>query len=695
MGKCLHEIPVTSLKGVGKAHQDKLQKMGVFSLQDLLFHLPSHYQDRTQITYVCALKPGESYVVQGVITSARIEQRRKRSLLCVLEDETGFVYLRFYHFSNMQKNQLQQGAIIRCFGEPRSGAAGLEMYHPEYTLVRDIATPVQNERLTPVYPSTEGMSQYRLRQLCAQALTYLDNPEGLDDLIPSSLARKLNFWPLAESIHYLHNPPPEADTRQLEEGVHPAKQRLSFEELLAHHLSLQKMRDQVRRQEAPELPQQNRLTKQLIASLSFRLTDAQHRVSVQIARDLECSSPMLRLLQGDVGSGKTVVAALAALQAIENNVQVSLMAPTEILAEQHYKSFEQWLKSLDINFALLTGKTKAKQRKLLLNELKEGKLSLLIGTHAVFQKDVQYHNLGLIIIDEQHRFGVHQRMALRDKVVESKDVLAHQLIMTATPIPRTLAMSVYADLDCSVIDELPPGRTPVNTVVLSDHHREAVIDRVRHACIAGRQAYWVCTLIEESETLQCQAAEATADQLKEMLSELNVGLIHGRMKTQEKNEVMDSFKEGKLHLLVATTVIEVGVDVPNASLMIIENPERLGLSQLHQLRGRVGRGSIESHCLLMYRAPLSQQGRKRLQVIRNSTDGFIIAEKDLEIRGPGEVLGSKQTGITQFRVADLTRDKKLLPVINEVAKHIQKQAPQIIEPLIKRWLPKSDSYINV
>lgn len=700
MSPALHEIKVTSLKGVGKALQEKLQKIGVTSLQDLLFHLPLHYQDRTRITPIYAVQPGRSFVLQGTITSAQIEMGRRRSLICTLDDGTGVIRLRFYYFKSTQKNQLIQGATIRCFGEPRRGATGYELYHPEYTPVRDIHTEIQDEHLTPVYPSTEGMTQFRLRQLCAQALTYLDSPEGLQDLLPSSLQKDLQLWPLVEAIHYLHNPPPDANTAQMVEGHHPAQRRLSFEELLAHHLSLQQLRQQARRHSSPRLPCQQTLTQHLLQQLPFQLTAAQQRVLTEIAADIATDAPMLRLVQGDVGSGKTIVAALAALQAIENGYQAVLMAPTEILSEQHYKNFEQWLMPLGINVVMLTGKVKGKARQAQLLAMQSGEAKMVVGTHALFQDDVFFQQLGLIIVDEQHRFGVHQRMALRDKGKGDKDRdttnnVPHQLIMTATPIPRTLAMSVYADLDCSVIDELPPGRTPVNTVVINDIQRDLVIERVRQACIEGRQAYWVCTLIEESETLQCQAAEATATLLSKSLPELAIGLVHGRMKSHEKNTVMQAFKQGDLHLLVATTVIEVGVDVPNASLMIIENPERLGLSQLHQLRGRVGRGSVASHCLLMYHAPLSKQSRERLQVMRDSCDGFVIAEKDLELRGPGEVLGTRQTGVVQFRVADLERDKALLPMVHEAAHHIQQKTPHIIDPLIKRWLPQREEYLNV
>jgi len=693
--KALYEINITILKGVGAALAKKLKKIGVVSLQDLLFHLPLYYQDRTRITPIYDVQLGRSFVIQGIIVSARVEITRRRSLICTLNDNTGVIRLRFYHFNNTQKNQLKQGATIRCFGEPRRGATGYEIYHPEYTVVSNMDAEIEDERLTPIYPSTEGITQFRLRQLCNQALTYLDHPEGLKDYLPFSVQKKLNLWPLTESVQYLHNPPPEADTEQLVEGNHPAQQRLSFEELLAHHLSLQQLRQKAQRQRAPVLTVKDKLAYAFKKSLPFELTSAQKRVVAEIISDLNSHTPMLRLIQGDVGSGKTLVAALAALHAIENQCQAAIMAPTEILAEQHGKNFEQWLKPLGVNVALLTGKTTAGARKKLLASLRKGEVHMLIGTHALFQEDVCFQQLGLIIVDEQHRFGVHQRMALRDKGKNGFGNAPHQLIMTATPIPRTLAMSIYADLDCSVIDELPPGRTPVKTAAMSDAHRDAVIERVRQACIEGKQAYWVCTLIDESETLQCQAAEVTAKHLQETLPDLNIGLVHGRMKPQEKNTAIAAFQAGKVQLLVATTVIEVGVDVPNASLMIIENPERLGLSQLHQLRGRVGRGSIASHCVLLYHGPLSQQSRERLQVMRESSDGFVIAEKDLELRGPGEVLGARQTGAVQFRVADLNRDQHILSAVQQAAHLIQQDAPQVIDPLIKRWLPHRDQYVNV
>ena len=694
MSKPLHEIPVTALKGVGAALAEKLAKIHINNLQDLLFHLPLRYQDRTRITPIGALQPEGDFVVQGKVLGAEVVMGRKRSLLCSISDGTGSVGLRFYHFSAAQKNNLKAGAEVRCYGEPRRGASGLEFYHPEYKVIKADSPLDIEETLTPVYPATEGLTQQRIRSLCDMALDELNNPSALQDWLPESVQQQFRLGSLVDAVRLLHSPPPDNFMALLGEGRHPAQRRLAFEELLAHNLSMQKLRTLVRTVNSFSMPPKQELTRVFREQLSFSLTGAQERVVAEISQDMMQPDPMLRLVQGDVGSGKTVVAALAALQVVENGYQAAIMAPTEILAEQHERNFKNWLKPLGVSVAYLSGKTTGKKREKVLEEIVSGEASVVVGTHALFQDDVNFQRLGLAIIDEQHRFGVHQRMALRSKG-EKSGGQPHQLIMTATPIPRTLAMSAYADLDCSVIDELPPGRTPVNTVVIGDDRREQVMQRLRAACLEGRQAYWVCTLIDESETLQCQAAEVTAEQLKETLPELSIVLVHGRMKATDKQEVMDAFKAGHLHLLVATTVIEVGVDVPNASLMIIENPERLGLAQLHQLRGRVGRGSIASHCLLMYHAPLSRQSRERLQVMRDSSDGFVIAEKDLELRGPGEVLGTRQTGLAQLRVAELERDSDLLEDVRSAAQTVLQDAPQNAEPLILRWLGHAEQYANV
>lgn len=692
MNTALAQLPVTELKGVGTALQLKLEKLDIRTLQDLLFHLPLRYQDRTRIMPIGGLRPSDEGVIEGEIKAADITMGRRRSLVCRLQDGTGTITLRFFHFSAAQKNSLKLGSRLRCFGEVRTGASGLEMYHPEYRRVDDAAiTPVES-CLTPVYPTTEGINQTRLRSLTDGALEYLAKG-SLTELIPEHLRQQWRLPSLNEAIRYLHRPPVDADQDQLLDGYHPAQRRLAFEELLAHHLSLIKLRQRARQSGAPALLASRQYQDVFLQQLPFPLTGAQQRVSQEISADLSQPYPMLRLVQGDVGSGKTVVAALAALQAVEGGFQAAVMAPTEILAEQHFISFSDWLEPLGLKVAWLAGKLKGKKRQAQLEVIADGSAQVVVGTHALFQDEVQFANLGLVVVDEQHRFGVHQRLALREKG-RTDQRAPHQLIMTATPIPRTLTMSAYADLDCSVIDELPPGRTPVNTVVISDQRRSEVVERVRNACGQGRQVYWVCTLIEESEVLQCQAAEVTAEELKEALPELRIGLIHGRMKPAEKTTIMASYKAAELDLLVATTVIEVGVDVPNASVMIIENPERLGLAQLHQLRGRVGRGSVESFCLLMYHAPLSQQGRERLAVMRETTDGFRIAEKDLQLRGPGEVLGTRQTGMMSFKVADLQRDADLLTRVKQVAGQIMDD-PRLSDALIQRWLGRDEQYASV
>ncbi len=676
--------PVTALKGVGEALAIKLARLGVERVSDLLFHLPLRYQDRTRLTPIGLLRAGHEAVVEGEVTASDIVKGRRRSLLIRLRDGSGILSLRFFHFSPAQQQQLRPGVTVRAFGEARAGATGLEIYHPEYRLSGGSETPVE-EYYTPIYPTTEGLHQTRLRALTQQALRLLEQaPEALPDVIPDALRQRFQLPGLHASLQLLHQPPPDVDLEQLAHGLHPATRRLALEELLAHQLSLREVRLRIQADGAPELPSGRSLQTRFLAQLPFALTGAQRRVLEEIALDLARPAPMLRLVQGDVGSGKTVVAAMAALSALAGNCQAAMMAPTEILAEQHYRAFKAWFEPLGIEVAWLAGKLKGKARLDAKAAIADGRARMVVGTHALFQDDVHFQCLGLAIIDEQHRFGVHQRLALREKG-EAGGLTPHQLIMTATPIPRTLAMSAYADLDVSVIDELPPGRTPVKTVVVSDERRPEVVERIRNACSDGRQAYWVCTLIEESEALQCQAAEVTRDELTQALPELAIGLIHGRMKAAEKAEVMDAFKTGELDLLVATTVIEVGVDVPNASLMIIENPERLGLSQLHQLRGRVGRGSTESFCVLLYHPPLSKSSRERLGVMRETTDGFRIAEKDLEIRGPGEVLGTRQTGLAQMKIADLERDADQLERVTALAQALQGNA-EVTAVLVRRWL---------
>ncbi|MCG4452714.1 ATP-dependent DNA helicase RecG [Pseudomonas sp. MMS21-TM103] len=688
----LAAVSVTALKGVGAALAEKLAKVGLETLQDVLFHLPLRYQDRTRIVPIGELRPGQDAVVEGTVAGADVVMGRRRSLLVRLQDGSGTLSLRFYHFSQAQKEGLKRGTQVRCYGEVRPGSSGLEIYHPEYRALSAGEPIAVEQTLTPIYPSTEGLTQQRLRSLSEQALARL-GPHSLPDWLPRELARDYQLSPLDQAIRYLHRPPPDADQAELAEGRHWAQHRLAFEELLTHQLSLQRLRESVRAQQALALPIAKRLPQQFLDNLGFAPTGAQLRVGAEIAYDLSQDEPMLRLIQGDVGAGKTVVAAFAALQALEAGYQVALMAPTEILAEQHFLNFSKWLAPLGVEVAWLAGKLKGKARAAALEQI-AGSAAMVVGTHALFQDEVKFARLALVIIDEQHRFGVQQRLALRQKGVGGR-LCPHQLIMTATPIPRTLAMSAYADLDTSILDELPPGRTPVNTLVIADSRRPEVIERVRSACSEGRQAYWVCTLIEESEELTCQAAETTFADLVGALGGLHVGLIHGRMKPAEKAAVMDQFKQGHLQLLVATTVIEVGVDVANASLMIIENPERLGLAQLHQLRGRVGRGSAASHCVLLYHPPLSQLGRERLGIMRETCDGFVIAEKDLELRGPGEMLGTRQTGLLQFKVADLMRDADLLPAVRDAAQALLEHWPQHVSPLLERWLRHGQQYGQV
>jgi ATP-dependent DNA helicase RecG len=665
---------------------DKLAAVGIERVEDLLFHLPLRYQDRTRITPLGAVQPGTDVVVEGEIRVADIAFGRRRSLVCRIQDATGMLSLRFYHFSATQQRNLEPGRRLRCFGEVRRGASGLEMYHPEYRLIdEDQPTPVEDV-LTPVYPSTAGISQTTWRKLCSQAVELVAQSAPAD-LLPE---RETFGMSLVEALKYLHAPPPDAPQEQIRESRHPAQLRLALEELVAHNLSLEKLRRQQQSRGAAPLAGGERDMHAFMASLPFELTGAQQRVIDEISRDLAQPLPMLRLVQGDVGSGKTVVAACAARQAMACGFQVAIMAPTEILAEQHRESFAGWFEPLGIAPCLLTGRTKGRARKQALDAIATGEAQIIIGTHALFQEDVAFAALGLVVVDEQHRFGVHQRLRLTEKGEQP-----HQLVMTATPIPRTLSMVAYADLDCSIIDELPPGRQPVQTALISDARRDQVLERVRAACEDGRQAYWVCTLIEESEALEAQAAEATSDELVTRLPGLTIGLVHGRLKSSEKEAVMQRFKCGEVQLLVATTVIEVGVDVPNASLMIIENPERLGLAQLHQLRGRVGRGSEASHCVLLFKSPLSQQGQSRLTTMRESNDGFHIAERDLELRGPGEVLGTRQTGLMDFRVADIQLHGDLLERVRQLSGQIADGTPERVDTLIRRWLGNAERFASV
>jgi len=762
----LDQIPVEQIKGVGPRIAERLQRLGILTLQDLLFHLPLRYQDRTRLRPLADLVVHEEVLVEGEVVDAQIAQGRRRSLKIRIEDGRGALLLRFFYFSRAQVEAMRPGQRLRCFGEVRQGPQMLEMVHPELQSLEppagqmdgpstslesgsassaavDLTTGTEAEsttgsapgsalaqdaapaadrapsaetrsataeqagaladqpsggRLTPIYPATEGLQQTSLRALTEQALDRLQrDPGALKDWIPVSLTAPLQLPALADALFLLHRPPADAGaelTSTLLERSHPAFQRLAFDEMLAHQLALRRLRRARGAQRAPVLQGDRSLRDQLRARLPFQLTGAQQRVVDEIAEDLEQPRPMMRLLLGDVGSGKTVVAAMAALQVLEAGHQVALMAPTELLSEQHLQSLQQWLAPLRIELAWLSGRHSGGERALILERIADGQARVVVGTHALFQAEVRFAELGLVIIDEQHRFGVHQRLSLREKG-ERDGAIPHQLIMTATPIPRSLAMSVYGDLDLSEIDELPPGRKPIKTVALPDNRRDEVIERLRVGCREGRQAYWVCTLVEESDALQAQAAEDAAADLRERLPELRIGLVHGRIKAQERAPVMAAFKAGELDLLVATTVIEVGVDVPNASLMIIENPERLGLAQLHQLRGRVGRSSIDSVCLLMYHPPLTRAARERLDILRREASGFRIAEADLRMRGAGEVLGTRQAGAIQFRLADPMRDTALALAARHAADRLLRDWPEHVEPLIRRWLGRRDDYGHV
>jgi ATP-dependent DNA helicase RecG len=680
--------PVASLRGIGPALAGKLAKLGVTQVQDLLFLLPSRYEDRTRISPIGEVRAGTRAVVEGEIQLTEVAYRRRRQLLCRISDGTGSLTLRFFHFSGAQQANLARGTRIRCHGEVRRGPLGLEIVHPEYRRIGKEAAPLE-EVLTPIYPTTEGVPQARLRALIDQALQEAER-SGVCDWIPPEMLEKLELPSLVDALIMMHRPPRDVHLPELLSGRHPAQRRLAFEELLAHQLSLRLLRREIRGDPATPLRDES-LEKRFLESLSFTLTGAQSRALTEVDRDLAADRPMVRLVQGDVGCGKTVVAAAAAARAVGSGLQAALMAPTELLAEQHAKNFERWFRALDVPVALITGSLSARARRNSLAAVAGGEINVVVGTHALFQESMEFARLGLVIVDEQHRFGVHQRLSLRDKGAHA-GTLPHQLIMTATPIPRTLAMTAYADLDVSVIDELPPGRTPVKTVVLPASRREEIVLRIHKAVLEGRQAYWVCPLIDESEELRYQAAEETATALQEALPEVRVGLVHGRMTAREKELGMYQFKEGRIGLLVATTVIEVGVDVPNATLMVIENAERMGLAQLHQLRGRVGRGAHESHCVLLYGGKLSEMARARLAAIRETNDGFVIARRDLELRGPGELLGTRQTGLAEMRVADLLRDADLLPAVQASAETLIAENPESVRALTRRWVGAGERY---
>jgi ATP-dependent DNA helicase RecG len=688
---------LTQLKGVGPNVAEKLARLGIFSIQDLLFHLPLRYQDRTRIAAIGSLRPGDEVCIRGEVRLTDIKYGRRRMLLSRVSDGTGFITLRFFHFSKKQQDALAKGSWLHCFGEVRGGSAGLEMVHPEYRHISENEAPPGTSHLTPLYPTTEGLGQIKLRTLIEAVLNDAElMASQLEELLPPAILQQENFSNLMEAVRYVHQPPPDAPLSILREGVHPHQQRLAFEELLAHQVSLRQLRLRHQRCSAPSLKATDKLSAGLLSQLPFALTQAQQRVLHEIERDIEGVVPMQRLVQGDVGSGKTIVAALSAVRCVEAGFQVAIMAPTELLAEQHLANFVQWLQPLGVRVEWLSGKTKGKVRQETLSAINCGAAQVIVGTQALFQEGVEFSRLGLVIIDEQHRFGVHQRLALRDKgAAGDSNCYPHQLVMTATPIPRTLAQTAYADLDVSIIDELPPGRTPVETVVISEQRRDEVVARVHRACKDGRQAYWVCPLVEESENLQCQAAQQSADALQLALPDLRIGLIHGRLKAEQKVRVMQAFKQGDIDLLVATTVIEVGVDVANASLMIIDNAERLGLSQLHQLRGRVGRGAKKSSCVLLYGAALSKTAKARLSTLRETNDGFEVAQRDLELRGPGELLGTRQTGLVNLRIADFQRDQAMIPRIAAYGDRLLCDEPETVPALIQRWLGEGMRYSEV
>jgi ATP-dependent DNA helicase RecG len=673
-------MPVTRLSGVGPKQAEKLSRLKIKTVQDCLFHLPLRYQDRTRLVAIGDLRVGIEAVCIGQIQSTDVLYRGRRSMVCHIADSTGELRLRFFHFNQSQTAALKEGQRIRCFGEIRRASNCLEIVHPEYQLLGATELPEVEERLTPVYPITEGLHQLSMRRIADRSIALL-REYAIDELLPNADTQ----CSLQEALMTVHQPGPEVSAQALLEGTHPAVQRLALEELVAHRLSVQRGRVVFRQFAAPAIERNGDLLQRLLDDLPFSPTTAQQRVIAEIAEDLADPRPMLRLIQGDVGSGKTLVAAAAAAMVVDCGYQVSIMAPTEILAEQHLLNFARWFEPLGVRIAWLKGKLGARQRRETLESIASGDSAIVVGTHALFQKDVAFARLGLTIVDEQHRFGVDQRLLLREKGVRGEAV-PHQLTMTATPIPRTLSMTAYADLDCSIIDELPPGRQPITTVAISTNRRAEVIERVGAVVASGKQVYWVCTLIEESEVLQARAAEEALEELRTWLPEVSIGLVHGRMSAEEKDAAMQQFKRQEVSLLVATTVIEVGVDVPNASLIIIENAERLGLSQLHQLRGRVGRGDVASHCVLLFEAGLSRKARERIAIMRETTDGFAIAEKDLQLRGAGELLGTRQTGSLQFRIADIMRDKSLLEQASEISDSLINRSDAAVDALIDRWL---------
>ena len=678
--------PVISISGLGKKTSDRLNQIGIYSLENLLFHLPNRYQDKTQITPLSAAKIGDEILVELIIDRLEEAPTRQRQLLCYLSDNNNQkLLIRFFHFNQYQKQAFVRGEYIQCFGEIKIGRSGLEMHHPEYRLISQKQTPLLDSTLTPVYPLTAGVTQNKIKLWVGQAL------ETLKATVINDYFERIakNTMPsLKDSLYLLHHPRKGEDLTSISNFKHIAQQRLIIEELAAHQLSLLRIKARRKTQESSIFSIHDNLPSQLMKSLDFKLTSAQLRCIGEINQDMSSSQPMLRLLQGDVGSGKTIVAVFTLLQAAVNNFQTAIMAPTEILAQQHLQNFTSYLGHLGIKVAFLSGSLNTEERRIQINFIASGEAQVVIGTHALFQESVSFNNLGLVIIDEQHKFGVHQRLSLTQKAKK----IPHQLVMTATPIPRSLTMSVYADLDTSIIDELPPGRQKIETIALSNNRRDEVVERIKKVCTEGKQIYWVCTLIEESEALRAESAEKTYLYLSKKLAGIKVVMIHGRLNKTEKENIMQDFAKGIINVLVATTVIEVGLNVPNASLMIVENAERLGLAQLHQLRGRVGRGLEKSVCVLMYQSPLSDSAKQRLDILRHSNDGFVIAQKDLELRGPGEVLGTQQTGIADMKIANIARDAYLLKQAGYYASIMLVADEKDQHSLVNRWIDYDKSH---
>jgi ATP-dependent DNA helicase RecG len=676
------------LKGVGPALVSKLQKLKVHNQYDLLFLLPIRYEDKTSLHKISALVAGEKALIQGFIVLTTVVYRGRRMLISQLSDDTGIITLRFFNFSKQQARRLAKNTVVRCFGQTRKTASGLEMIHPEYQIINPENPAPLEAGLTPIYPTTEGLQQGRLRKIVRAALE--QQIDTIEELLPASIVKELGLVPLTESLREIHQP---SQKNIVNDHQSLARKRLIIEELLANQLALKRLKRYTKKEPAMVLA--NRLLKEsLIKNLPFILTKSQARVVEEIEMDLKKNQPMLRLLQGDVGSGKTIVAALAMLIAVGSKQQAALMAPTELLAEQHFNTVVSWFEPLGVSVALLKSKLSAKDRRTVFAGVANGTIDIIVGTHALFQPSVVYKNLALVVVDEQHRFGVEQRLSLMKKS-NDRNTVPHQLIMTATPIPRTLAMTAYGDLDASIITELPKGRGNIKTIVVPEEKRSQVMDKISKECALGRQSYWVCPLIEESEELNFQAAESTYVFLQEKLKRLSIGLVHGKLSSVKKIKAMENFINGNTNILVATTVIEVGVDVANSSVMVIENAERLGLTQLHQLRGRIGRGRHESICILLYKKPLSLVAKERLAVIRATNDGFLIAEKDLQLRGPGELLGTRQKGLIGLRIADIMRDAYLLPAINKLTVNIEQNHPDLIEKIVRRWVGDQLEYRNV